>query len=84
LRRTVFVILNQTGPSLTLTPQSQVYVEVYNKFTEPGFEAKDNQGNVITNQVIINKMLILQKLGQLFLTYTVVDAFGMVICSKEQ
>jgi PKD repeat protein len=83
LRRTVFVILNQTGPSLTLTPPSQVYVEVYNKFTEPGFVAKDNQGNVITNQVIVNNGVDTSKLGSYSVTYTVVDAFGMMVSEQR-
>ena len=77
LRRTVFVVLNQTGPTLTLTPPTQVYVEVYNKYTEPGFEAKDNQGNIITNQVITSSNLDTSKLGVYDLKYTVIDAFGM-------
>jgi PKD repeat protein len=77
LRRTVFVVLNQTGPTLTLTPPTQVYVEVYNKYTEPGYVAKDNQGNIISNQVIINSNLDTAKLGNYTLYYTVVDAFGL-------
>jgi PKD repeat protein len=77
LRRTVFVVLNQTGPTLTLNPPTQVYVEVYNKYIEPGFIAKDNQGNPITNQVIINTNLDTSRLGSYNMKYTVVDAFGM-------
>jgi hypothetical protein len=77
LRRTVFVVLNQTGPTLTLTPPKEVYVEVYNKYTEPGYTAKDNQGNNISNQVIINSDLDTAKLGNYTMYYTVVDAFGL-------
>ena len=50
LYRNVFVIINQTGPSLVLDSPTTVYVEVYNKFTGPGFTARDNQGNLINNQ----------------------------------
>jgi PKD repeat protein len=78
LRRTVFVVLNQSGPSITLNGQSVMYVEVGNSYLEPGFEAKDNKGNNISNQVIISSNLDTSKLGQYSLVYTIVDAFGMV------
>jgi hypothetical protein len=77
LYRTVFVILNQTGPSLVLDPPANMYVEVYNKFTEPGFTARDNQGNLINNQVIITSNLDTAVLGTYSRVYTVVDAFGL-------
>ncbi|MDP3928232.1 MAG: DUF5011 domain-containing protein, partial [Bacteroidota bacterium] len=77
LYRTVFVILNQTGPSLVLNPPANMYVEVYNKFTEPGFTARDNQGNLINNQVIITSNLDTAVLGTYSKVYTVVDAFGL-------
>jgi PKD repeat protein len=83
MRRTVFVILNQTGPSLTLTPPNQVYVEVYKKYTEPGFLAKDNQGNIINNQVIVNNGIDTAKLGTYSVTYTVIDAFGMMVSQQR-
>ncbi len=78
LRRTVFVVLNQSGPSIALNGQSVMYVEVGNSYLEPGFEAKDNKGNNISNQVIITSDLDTSKLGQYSLVYTIVDAFGMV------
>ncbi|MCG9879390.1 MAG: DUF5011 domain-containing protein, partial [Bacteroidia bacterium] len=78
LYRNVFVILNQTGPSLTLTGPDQVYVEVYNSYTEPGFIARDNQGNPINNAVVISSNLDTTSLGLYSKVYTVVDAFGLV------
>jgi PKD repeat protein len=83
LRRTVFVVLNQSGPTLTLTPPSSVYVEVYNKYNEPGFEAKDNKGNVISNQVIISSNLDTSKIGQYTKVYTIVDAFGLISIAER-
>ncbi len=77
LTRTVFVILNQTGPSMTLQGASQVYVEVYKKYNEPGFTAKDNQGNDITVQAILTSNLDTSKLGVYSNTYTIIDAFGL-------
>jgi PKD repeat protein len=83
LYRTVFVILNQTGPSLVLDSPSTVYVEVYNKFTEPGFTARDNQGNLINNQVIITSNLDTSILGTYSATYSVTDAFGLNVSRQR-
>jgi PKD repeat protein len=77
LYRTVMVILNQTGPSLQLAGPTQMYVEVYNKFIEPGYTASDNNGNSLTNQVIITSTIDTAKLGQYTITYTILDAFGL-------
>jgi hypothetical protein len=77
LYRTVFVILNQTGPSIQLAGPAQMYVEVYNKFNEPGYSAKDNNGNNISNQVIITSTIDTAKIGAYGINYTVIDAFGL-------
>jgi hypothetical protein len=77
LYRNVFVILNQTGPTLSLTPPDQMYVEVYKSFVEPGFTSRDNQGNLINNQVIITSNLDTAVIGTYSKVYTVVDAFGL-------
>jgi hypothetical protein len=77
LYRTVFVILNQTGPSLVLNPPNAMYVEVYNKFTEPGFTARDNQGNLINNQVVVTTNMDTAVLGTYSRVYNVTDAFGL-------
>ncbi|OYU97151.1 MAG: hypothetical protein CFE21_02335 [Bacteroidetes bacterium B1(2017)] len=77
LLRTVFVILNQTGPSLTINGAAQMYVEVFKKFNEPGFVAKDNQGLDINSSVVITSNLDTTKLGLYTNTYVVVDAFGL-------
>ncbi len=78
LNRTVYVILNQTGPTLTLNGPASVYVEVYKSYIEPGFNAKDNQGNNINNQVVITSNLDTSKLGSYSNIYTIVDAFGFI------
>jgi hypothetical protein len=77
LYRTVFVIINQTGPSIILTGATQKYVEVYNSFVEPGYEATNNNGNNITNQVIVTSTVDTAKLGQYGINYTIIDAFGL-------
>ncbi|MCF8427233.1 MAG: DUF5011 domain-containing protein [Bacteroidia bacterium] len=77
LYRTVFVVLNQTGPTLTLMGPENVYVEVYNDYTEPGYIAKDNQGFDIYSSVVITTDLDTSKIGLYSMDYIVVDAFGM-------
>jgi hypothetical protein len=75
--RTVFVILNQTGPTITLNGPSQQYVEVYNRYNEFGAVAKDNQNNVIpNNNITVVGAVDTTKLGGYNLNYTVLDAFG--------
>jgi PKD repeat protein len=83
LRRTVYVILNQTGPTLVLDSPTNVYVEVYNKYTEPGFTAKDNQGFPINNQVVISSTLDTAVIGVYGKVYTVVDAFGLIATAQR-
>jgi hypothetical protein len=83
LYRTVFVVLNQTGPSLTLEGTSPVYVEVFKKYQEPGFIAKDNQGNNINSQVVVMSNLDTTKIGLYSITYTVVDAFGLSVSRQR-
>jgi PKD repeat protein len=77
LNRTVFVVLNQTGPTITITPPQLVYVEVYNKYTEKGYSATSNQGANLTAQVIVSTNLDTAKLGLYSITYTITDAFGL-------
>ncbi len=76
LNRTVYVILNQTGPSLTLNGSASMYVEVYKKYTEPGYVAKDNQGMDISSQVVVSSNLDTSKLGSYSISYVITDAFG--------
>jgi PKD repeat protein len=77
LNRTVFVILNQTGPSITITPPQLVYVEVYNKYVEKGYSALSNQGVSLNSQVVVTTNLDTAKIGLYSITYTITDAFGL-------
>ncbi|MFN4084021.1 MAG: immunoglobulin-like domain-containing protein, partial [Bacteroidia bacterium] len=77
--RTVFVVLNQTGPTLTLNGPSIQYVEVYNKYNELGWVAKDNFNNDISNQVIVLGTVDTASLGSYTLRYTVTDAFNITV-----
>jgi hypothetical protein len=68
---------------LVLDSPSTVYVEVYKKFTEPGFTARDNQGNLINNQVIVTSNLDTSVLGTYTATYSVTDAFGLNVTRQR-
>ncbi|MCA0428614.1 MAG: DUF5011 domain-containing protein [Bacteroidetes bacterium] len=77
LYRTVFVILNRTGPSITLNGPAQQYVEVFNKYQENGAVARDNQDNILpANHVIITSNVDTSKLGIYNVNYLIIDAFG--------
>ncbi|MCA0426045.1 MAG: DUF5011 domain-containing protein [Bacteroidetes bacterium] len=76
LYRTVFVVLNQTGPSISLKGPSQQYVEVYNSFIDSGVVARDNQGNDISFNVLVEGIVDTTKLGQYSRLYSITDAFG--------
>lgn len=76
LYRTVFVELNQTGPSITLTGASIIVHEVNTAFSEPGYVAKDNVGNDITSNVVVVSTLNVSRIGNYVISYTITDAFG--------
>jgi len=82
--RTVFVVLNQTGPTLTLNGPSIQYVEVYNKFNELGWTAVDNQNNNISNQVVVSGSVDTSLLGSYTLRYRVTDAYGISVVVNRQ
>ncbi len=75
--RNVQVVLNSTGPSLTLFGPDTMQLEVHNTFVEPGYIAISNLGDTLTAQVqrtgIINNMM----LSATTLTYTITDAYGL-------
>ena len=77
LYRTVFVVLNQTGPTISLKGPSQQYVEVYNSYVDSGVVARDNQGNNITFNVQVEGAVDTAKLGQYSRIYSITDTFGL-------
>jgi len=74
--RNVNIVLNSSGPVLTVTPDS-VNLEVFNTFVEPGYSASGNTGNDLTPQVQRTGFVDNTKLGYYTLTYTITDAFGL-------
>jgi PKD repeat protein len=83
LYRTVFVIINQTGPSIILTGNDTQYVEVFNAYLEPGYQATNNNGANITNQVVVTSNLDTAKINVYTITYTIIDAFGLSAVAKR-
>ena len=84
LNRTVFVILNQTGPSIQLLGDTLQYVEVKKPYVESGVIAKDNQGQVLAaNNVYVKGYVNITQLGTYSLKYVVTDAFGMTATTKR-
>ncbi len=85
LDRTVFVILNQTGPSVQLLGDTVQYVEVNRPYVESGVIARDNQGVVLAaNNVNVKGFVNITKLGTYNLTYIVTDAFGLTATTKRK
>jgi PKD repeat protein len=76
ISRTVFVVLNQAGPTLTLAGDSVVYSEVNEKYNEPGYQASDNGGADLTSMVIVSGLPDTTRLGNYTVTYAVSDAFA--------
>ena len=76
LSRTVFVVLNQSGPTITLMGSQNHYLEVYHKYTEPGFIARTSLGADINNLVVVTSTIDTAHFGNYTVTYFVTDAFG--------
>ena len=74
--RTVFVELNRTGPSISLVGGAIYHTNVNTSYVEPGYIAKDNLNNDITNQVVVLSNLDVSSLGNYLIKYTITDAFG--------
>ena len=77
LVRNVVVVLNSTGPTLTLLGSDTVYVEVFSQYVEPGYTAKDNLGADITGNVQRIGLLNSNVLGTTVFTYKITDAYGL-------
>ncbi|MDP1728178.1 MAG: DUF5011 domain-containing protein, partial [Bacteroidota bacterium] len=76
LSRIVFVVLNQSGPTITLMGSQNHYLEVYHKYIDPGFIARNNLGADISNLVVATSTIDTAHLGNYTVTYVVTDAFG--------
>ena len=78
IRRTVFVVLNQRGPKLTLTG-GNINMLVNTKFVDPGYIATDNLGKIITNLVQKSTELDTARVGVYNIIYNITDADGFSV-----
>ncbi len=83
LTRTVFVVINQTGPTITLLGSLNYYFEVYHKYTDLGFMARTNQNVNIDSLVVVTCTIDTAKFGNYLATYQVSDAFGTAIAYRN-
>jgi hypothetical protein len=74
--RTVIVELNSTGPSITLVGGSTYKTNVKETFNDPYVIALDNNGNVITSNVITTSNLNTNVIGTYNKRYSITDAFN--------
>jgi len=78
VRRTVFVVLNQRGPKLTLNG-GNLRMLVNTKFNEPGYTATDNLGNDIRQLVQKSTDLDTTQVGTYNILYNITDADGFSV-----
>jgi PKD repeat protein len=76
ISRTVQVEINQSGPTLVLNGSSNMDIEVYNSFTDPGATAQSNTGADLTPYINITGSVDTAVLGTYVLTYSITDQFG--------
>jgi len=75
--RTVIVSTDLTAPVLTLTGGTPYVHSVLTPFTEPGFSATDNPGNVnVSANVKVAGIVDVNNIGDYNLIYTIADANG--------
>ncbi len=78
IKRTVFVVLNQRGPKLTLNG-GNIRILVNTKFNEPGYNALDNLGNNINMLVQTSTDLDTSRVGSYNIIYNITDADGFSV-----
>jgi len=75
-RRTVYVVLDRTAPTLTLNGKAIETIEQCGTYNEPGAIATDAVDGNLTTAIIITGSVNASKVGDYTLTYTVSDAQG--------
>ncbi|CAI8366025.1 MAG: Pesticidal crystal protein Cry22Aa [Bacteroidetes bacterium MED-G17] len=76
LTRVVYVVKDQTPPTLTLNGASSIDLEICNDYTEPGYSANDAKEGNLTTAVVVSGEVNTSKLGAYTLNYYVQDAQG--------
>lgn len=65
-----------TNPSITLTGQADMYVQLGDDFTDPGATASDSEDGDLTSQISVTGTVNTDQVGLYVLTYTVSDEAG--------
>ncbi|MDZ4756736.1 MAG: PKD domain-containing protein [Bacteroidota bacterium] len=73
VQRTIYVLPDNSGPSITLLGVDSQYLEVHNKYIEAGATAIDSMDGNVTNTIIISGTVDTGKLGWYPVTYTATD-----------
>jgi len=75
--RTVEVVfVDRTPPTITLSGSNPMRVEQGSQFTDPGVTARANNGDNITNRVVVSGAANVNIPGRYTLTYSVSDLIG--------
>lgn len=75
-RRTIYVVLDRTAPTLTLNGKAIEEVEQCGTFTDPGAVATDAVDGNLTTAIVVTGSVNTAVVGDYTLTYTVKDAQG--------
>lgn len=75
-RRTIYVVLDKTAPTLTLNGNAVVDVEQCGTFNDPGAVATDAVDGNLTTAIVVTGSVNTSVVGNYTLTYTVKDAQG--------
>lgn len=71
-----FISLDFVPPTITLNGLAVQSVPQNATWTDPGATAVDNNGDILTDQIVVTGSVNTATLGQQILTYTVTDAAG--------
>ena len=72
--RVIYVVIDQTAPTLTLQGTDTMYIEVFGKYTEPGFSANDTRDGNLTSAVVVTGAVNTNEVANYTITYSVQDA----------
>jgi len=72
--RVIYVVIDQTAPTLTLQGTDTMRIEVYGKFTEPGYSANDTRDGNLTSAVVVTGTVNTNMVDTYMITYSVQDA----------
>lgn len=72
--RVVYVVIDQTAPTLTLQGADTIYIEVFGTYTEPGYSANDAKDGDLYSAVVVSGTVNTNMVGTYVINYSVQDA----------